>query len=646
MTDDNGMTYDDGSNNNNYEDSSWAESEEGIYTYFVIFLSLLALVLILSKFLHDSPRLGAILPEAGMIIIVGIIAGYLIYLLTPLSDVDRESDDDSVFNGDVSEFVAAGLLSFSPKVFFFVLLPPIIFNSGYNLKREVFFRHITPISLFACVGTAISTFVVAIMLEILKGLDLTGDFKPHFTELLAFGALISATDPVSTLAVFQAKKVDPQLFYLVFGESLLNDAVGLLLFKTLSKFVGNEDSVEAVFISVLKFLRDFTIGFAGSMALGMFTGIATAFFFKKVEMRNTPLLELSLFYLIMYMPFFSAEMFDLSGIVTILFTGIAAKRYATQNLSRVTEVNVDALFRVTAHLAETCIFLELGLSVFGLSYYGSSEWKFACWAILACLIGRGLNIYPLRFVYNLSLLWAEKDNSDHQRSIIQSMHDPKNLQNNTSINVSNRRATNNASLEQLQGINPSLSTFSMTPVKKKDLKIRNNTAHMLWFSGLRGAVAYACAKTFPNINGNRPFFVFATIAIVLFTVFIFGCTTEFALNMLNIETNVDEDEYMHTNDTESKMIFLNTFENRYIYPHVSRAFNEDDRAELEILPGHDSRDGRFDKKSSSSTSPKAAFHHIHHTRSDIEPIENSNRRRQSLYDFGLGISASYLAPRE
>ncbi|MCC5321541.1 cation:proton antiporter, partial [Staphylococcus aureus] len=45
-------------------------------------------------------------------------------------------------------------------------------------------------------------------------------FTPTLTELFTFGALISSTDPVSTLAVFQAKRVDPQLFYLVFGESV------------------------------------------------------------------------------------------------------------------------------------------------------------------------------------------------------------------------------------------------------------------------------------------------------------------------------------------------------------------------------------------------------------------------------------------
>ena len=55
---------------------------------------------------------------------------------------------------------------------------------------------------------------------------------------LTFGALISATDPVSTLAVFQELRVDPTLFYIVFGESVLNDAVGIVLFRTFSKFVG------------------------------------------------------------------------------------------------------------------------------------------------------------------------------------------------------------------------------------------------------------------------------------------------------------------------------------------------------------------------------------------------------------------------
>ena len=56
-----------------------------------------------------------------------------------------------------------------------------------------------------------------------------------FTECFAFAALISAVDPVSTLGVFGHLKVDPNLNVLVYGESIINDAVAIVLYRT---FVG------------------------------------------------------------------------------------------------------------------------------------------------------------------------------------------------------------------------------------------------------------------------------------------------------------------------------------------------------------------------------------------------------------------------
>ena len=168
---------------------NWADSEEGINLYFVIFLTLLTSVLTCSKFLRDRPRVAAVLPEAGMIVVAGAASGALLSLAfgSPSRDDDGAAVDDDD-DGRRNEFVLEGLLSFSPTVFFFVLLPPIIFSSGYTLNHEVFFRHITPISLFACAGTAISTFVVAAFLALFS--TSFGDFRPQFTELLAFGALI------------------------------------------------------------------------------------------------------------------------------------------------------------------------------------------------------------------------------------------------------------------------------------------------------------------------------------------------------------------------------------------------------------------------------------------------------------------------
>ena len=57
-----------------------------------------------------------------------------------------------------------------------------------------------------------------------------------FWEILLFAALISAVDPVAVLAIFQEVGVNPDLYFLVFGESLLNDGVAVVFYKTIRKF--------------------------------------------------------------------------------------------------------------------------------------------------------------------------------------------------------------------------------------------------------------------------------------------------------------------------------------------------------------------------------------------------------------------------
>jgi sodium/hydrogen exchanger 8 len=120
--------------------------------------------------------------------------------------------------------------TFNPNIFFLVLLPPIIFESGYNLHKGNFFANIVPILTFAIVGTAVSALVIGLSLYILGQADLI--YPLTATESFAYGSLISAVDPVATLAIFQALKVDGQLYMLVFGESMLNDAVSIVLTAT------------------------------------------------------------------------------------------------------------------------------------------------------------------------------------------------------------------------------------------------------------------------------------------------------------------------------------------------------------------------------------------------------------------------------
>jgi NhaP-type Na+/H+ or K+/H+ antiporter len=97
--------------------------------------------------------------------------------------------------------------AFDPTFFLLCLLPPIIFNAGWTMKRRHFFRHAKGIMAFAFAGTMFATVLVAVVIFYGSEQGWYGDLKVSFAECLCFGSLISATDPVTTLAVFTELKV-------------------------------------------------------------------------------------------------------------------------------------------------------------------------------------------------------------------------------------------------------------------------------------------------------------------------------------------------------------------------------------------------------------------------------------------------------
>jgi sodium/hydrogen exchanger 8 len=261
------------------------------------------------------------------------------------------------------------------------------------------------------------------------------------------------------------------------------------------------------------------MGFVGSLVLGTIFALGYALFLKYIDLRATPLLELCLYLTIMYAPFVVAEIARLSGIVTVLFTGIAAQRYAAPNLSLTTASTSDTVFRLTAHLTETAIFLELGLSVFGLVGQGAFHIGFIAMALLACLIGRAVNIYPITRLYNLSVLGRSKQEEEEGEGSSYVAQDDEDQVGKTAATADD-----------------------------DSLVIPWKTAHMLWFSGLRGAVSYGLARMFPATE-NQAVFVATTMFIVLATTFVLGGSTELALRYLRIAMNVDETQYLQQLDT-------------------------------------------------------------------------------------------------
>eukprot|EP00188_Purpureofilum_apyrenoidigerum_P002743 Plantae.Rhodophyta-Purpureofilum_apyrenoidigerum.ctg28036.p1 GENE.Plantae.Rhodophyta-Purpureofilum_apyrenoidigerum.ctg28036~~Plantae.Rhodophyta-Purpureofilum_apyrenoidigerum.ctg28036.p1 ORF type:complete len:583 (-),score=97.74 Plantae.Rhodophyta-Purpureofilum_apyrenoidigerum.ctg28036:63-1811(-) len=357
----------------------------------------------------------------------------------------------------------AGYALPNQEQFFLFIIPPIIFEAGYSLNKGDFFKQAGSIITFAVLGTIITALVFGLALYGAGVVRLTYSFR--LWEALTFGALVSAVDPVATLAIFNALKVNRQLHYLVFGESVVNDAVAIVLYHTFAQMIGQNRPLWYVPIV------NFVYIFAGSVAIGALTSFVTAIVLKHLDLHKHPTLELGFYLLMAYLPYFLCEGFGMSGIMGILTGGILLAHYAHGNLSQITQVSSNQCFKSVGYLAETFVFVYLGtaLSTFNHSWDGST----VLFAIVLTLLSRAANIFPLSLLVN-----------------------------------------------RYRG----------------DAKIAAKSQFIMWFSGLRGAIAFALSLNFPGGNElTRRVVISTTLAIVLFTVIVLGGGTLPILQLLRVE---------------------------------------------------------------------------------------------------------------
>jgi sodium/hydrogen exchanger-like protein 6/7 len=371
-------------------------------------------------------------------------------------------------------------VSFNYGYFFNILLPPIILNSGYELHQGNFFRNIGSILTFAFAGTFLASVVLGILLYIWTAIGLEG-IHISFVDAISVGATLSATDPVTILSIFQAYKVDPKLYTIIFGESLLNDAVSIVMFETAQKFSGETVRFSSFFKGVGIFLMTFTI----SLLIGLIVGIMMALVLKHSHVRRFPRIESCLVLLFAYASYFFSNGCHMSGIVSLLFCGVTLKHYAYYNMSRRTQIAIKYIFQLLAQLSENFIFVYLGLSLFT-----QEELIFKPVLIIVTALGicvsRWAAVFPLSRVIN----WVGRARS---------------------------------------------RTYNLP----ENDEIPQQYQMMLFWAGLRGAVGVALAA---GLEGQYAPALRATVlVVVVLTVIVFGGTTARMLEILGIRTGVLEE---------------------------------------------------------------------------------------------------------
>ena len=278
---------------------------------------------------------------------------------------------------------------FSSAVVFYFLLPPIIFSAGYTLNTSSFFQNFSYISLYGLIGT-FSSFIVISLLAVLFGFE-----GLSTKECLLLASVLSATDTVAAITVVKENKY-PRLHSVLFGEGVLNDAVSIVLYRT----VENIGDVFGVWPSI-EFILTFVATTLFSIGVGVGTGLLAAYVFKKnQDLQSHPEREIALIILVGYLSYIFSEVVGLSGIMAIFCCAVTMAYYTSQNTSKTSQQATGLIFIVMSQGAEAFTFTYLGMNLITFKW---KDWNivFSIYMLFAIILGRIFAVFINSFIVYL-----------------------------------------------------------------------------------------------------------------------------------------------------------------------------------------------------------------------------------------------------
>ncbi len=285
------------------------------------------------------------LPESVVLILVGAACSAGLHLVPHTTH----------FHGKLLSLIDA-------RIIFNLLLPPIILNGAYQLYAKAFVYNLDGILLLAFVGTGLNILVLAPVVYFTYGIN----HGLTLVKCFILAAIVSAVDPAAVLDVFDSIGVNDDLYFLIFGESLFNDGVTIVVFETLREIAFVDDIAPTTYAFAVLSLLTVT---AGGLLLGTVFGVLSALV-GRLSVKATEVFAVVTMLTAAYLAFVTAQIISWSGIMALIACGLVQRRYAFANLTSAGQKTLESVAAVLAVSAETVIFLAIGLNVMGpLDYY-------------------------------------------------------------------------------------------------------------------------------------------------------------------------------------------------------------------------------------------------------------------------------------
>ncbi|KGO86612.1 sodium:proton antiporter [Flavobacterium rivuli WB 3.3-2 = DSM 21788] len=301
------------------------------------------------------------------------------------------------------------IVSLSPDVVFIIFLPPLLYRASWNTSWHDFKASIRPIS-FAAIGLVFfTTIAVAIAAH-----WLITDISWPLAFLI--GAIVSPPDAVAATSITKGLGLNPRLLTILDGESLVNDASGLVAYKyaltaiTLGNFVLWEASL------------NFFVVVAAGVSIGLGMGYIMYLVHKKFVCD--PIVEVSLTFLTPFAAYLLAEHFHFSGVLAVVTTGLYLSFRSAQIFTHQSRIMTTTVWEVVEYILNGLIFILIGLQLRqimeGLDDYSNTS--LAIWGLsisFVVIIVRFLWVLPATMLPRiLSKRIREKEAFDARNMIV------------------------------------------------------------------------------------------------------------------------------------------------------------------------------------------------------------------------------------
>ena len=271
-------------------------------------------------------------------------------------------------------FLTATDVNISPQIILAMLVPPLVFEAAFHIRLQDLRRDFWLIITLAVPGVILTTLLVGGVVAWGTGLAVPA--------ALVFGAMVSATDPVSVVALFRRLGVPRRMQLLLEGESLFNDGTAIVMFSIMLGIA------EAGTFDLVMSLRDFIRIAGGGVLIGIALGMLISQFINRID---DPLVETTLTTVLAFGSYLIAEYLGVSGVLAVVAAGIVNGNAGPTGMSATTRVVVFNFWEYTAFLANSLVFLLIGLTTDVTIMI--ANWRAIVWAVFAAVVARAVSIY-------------------------------------------------------------------------------------------------------------------------------------------------------------------------------------------------------------------------------------------------------------